>query len=412
MDAHYVVNRMTRMIPLTRGVTDALGMRRWAWQTLARRNLDPAPDASSLGMDLFLEAERSGLPLTVCVGGEPEPGIMQSNAGRLGERGLQERDRTSAAREHVKLAGNIATQLGWPIVALKGAAHLASPRGPYDLVDVDFLVRQDRARAFAAELDRRGYWPTGNSTARHVSERSNGSEVTIEIHTGLDFRGAPTPDAVWLNITPMPGVDGVYRLGPVDHLWHMLEHLALDHPERRSNLRELLLLGEAMDRCSTTQLAEVRQRLEQQPPASPFRLIFAAAEALAHGHGDLLAEWAAKCYSVRAILRSVRIPGVLEHHLYQWVYAILAGHSERRRLWEDIWIDSLDETYRWLVTLSQTAPRLGRTVRRVARLIRAGMAGAAALPTALLASRLGRRALDELNVATAGPSAVPRKPDE
>ena len=287
---------------------------------------------------------------------------------------------------------------GYRVAVLKGGA-VASTLAAVDLVDIDLLVEAAHARDFAAELDRRGYRPMGHSSSRHLTERSRGKSVPIEVHTSV-HNDIPVSRGLWASVTPLQAVPGLSRLGRGDHLWHLLVHAVVDHPERRGNIRDLLLIGGGASDCTVDELEDVRRRVATHPSRKVLEQTLSMAQAVDTKGllGDPLAYASAVRYSVRVLLCPLPIPRVLEGYVYRWAVALLFGPAERRNMWKEVFDVSLDpSSHRKVAWLEQRAPRMGRRFRVAARLARTALALEGAAPTALLARRIARRATDELS---------------
>ena len=202
-------------------------------------------------------------------------------------------------------------------------------------------------------------------------------------------------------------MSGIYRLGCGDHLWHLLEHTVIDHPERRGLIRELLLIGYAITECSDDDLVAVNKRIETHSLCAAFRAAYEAGDDLRKGRcdRDLLESVAATFYAVRVVLLSVNLPRALEAYVYKWSFAWLLGRAARDSLREEIWSVSLDPSVQQPVAwLERWAPPAARPLRLSLRLARALIAAAIALPVAVVARRITRH-------ATAAVSAHGRQPE-
>ena len=370
-----------------RDVADALLLRRWALKFLAGREATPPAGCSETGYNLFLEAERCAVPLLRHVGSLSSTAFPEDVSIRLTRRAGVEQERIESARDQLATIREIAREHGGRVALLKGTAAATGGDTAVDLVDIDLLVEPDQARAFAAALDRRGYRPIEGSTPRHLAERSNGGAVSIEIHTTLSEDGTPTPEAVWNGLRPLDDLPPLCRLGAADHLWHMLTHIAIDHPNRQAHLRELLLVAGAVDECAPEEMADVERRIAGHAQRETLGRTLVASRDLFAGVDSQTAV-AAKVYAVRRVLRSVRLPRILGPYVYDWAFALFFGKAARRRLWNRIWQPSLEPSrfgpLRWLET---KAGRIGTVMRRVLRLGRAALAIAVAIPAAAAARR-------------------------
>ena len=377
-------------------VTEAARLRQWALQCLTGE-VCPPPDACPAGHRIFFEAERCAIALQRRFDEEGlELSFSRHVRQQFADRRAAETGRIQSARRQLRTIGEIARKEGCRVAVLKGAVPVFSDVRAVDLVDIDLLVTPTDANAFAAALDRSGYWPVGESTPRHLDRRSKGEPVAVEIHTTLDRLGGPLSQGYWSRVIPHDSIDHLCRLGGADHLWHILEHATRDHPERRGNIRDLLLIGSAASDCSADQLEDVRRRIAAHPLRNELQKTLSMAQAVDAEDlsSDPLAYASAVRYAVRALLLPVPIPRVLEGYVYRWTFALLFGPAERRDVWKEFFDISIDpSSQRHVAWLEQRAPSLGRRYRVAARIARATLALAGAVPTALLAGRLARRAV-------------------
>ena len=375
-------------------VSGAVRLRQWLLGCLAGQPDREPPRICRAAQRICLEAERCAVPLLRRIGSGVA--LPAETRQQIASRCEAENRRIQSARVHLETASGIAREHGWRLVALKGTMAAATTGCELDLVDVDLLLPPESARTFARELDQRGYWPFGHSHPRHLTQRTNGSLLPVEIHVCLDHDGASLGAEVWDRIRPLESWDGLWRLSATDHLWHLLEHVTVDHPERCGLIRELLLIGVAAVECSDREMEHVRSRVSGHPRGDMMRTTLQMAEDL-YGRrlvGDPLAGVTAIAYAVRTVLLGVPLPRVLEPHVYKWSFGLLLGRAARRRLWNDIWVLSLEYSLgRYLGWLERRTGRLGKGYRILLRLVRGALAIALALPVAFVAGRLARRAV-------------------
>ena len=380
-------------------VADALRLRRWGLALLTGEENRPPPKASDNGYRLFLEAERCGVRLLHVLTEKGLAGSLPTYfQEKLSGRVVTEQRRIQSARDQLVEVGEIVRERGYRVAVLKGGT-VASTLAAVDLVDIDLLVEAAHARDFTAELDRRGYRPMGHSSSRHLIERSRVKSVPIEVHTSI-HNDIPTSRNLWASVTPLRAVQGLHRLGRADHLWHLLLHAVVDHPERRGNIRDLLLIGGGVSDCTVDELGAVRRQVATHPSRRVLEETLSMAQAVDTKNllGDPLEYASAVRYSVRVLLCPLPIPRVLEGYVYRWAVALLFGPAERRNMWKEVFNVSIDpSSHRKVAWLEQRAPRMGRCFRVAGRLARTVLALKGAAPTALLAGRIARRATDELS---------------
>jgi len=98
----------------------------------------------------------------------------------------------------------------------------------------------------------------------------------VEIH----FRIPLLDSDAWDGARPFP-VAGLLLLSPTLHLWHLLVHGCVHHPERSAALRELELLEMAVRACGPPELEEVARRVDAHPRAARLRALLEMGRALA-----------------------------------------------------------------------------------------------------------------------------------
>lgn len=297
---------------------------------------------------------------------------------------------------------------GYRLIArINVAVLLAISDASLDLVDLDLLLEPVTASDLASALERIGYRATGHSNPRHLRARSRDGGVSIEIHTTLDLSGAPLPRQVWNGLVPIPRL-GLFRLGAAEHLWHLLQHVVLGHPERRGLLRELLLLQHAVGECNEAQLGDVRKQIHEDDERERLLEVLAEVEALQRGNATQpLVHVAARFHAVRSLLDGMPLPHSLEGYVYRWAFGWLFGREARRRLWEEVLWQGLEPTSHHHIKLAEhTAPLLGRAYRVSLRTLRAIAAMTIAIPAALAASLVAGGAPRSALASTAPENAL------
>ena len=392
-------------------VAGTLRLRRWALEVLTWSAGRTVPSWNDTSLELFLESERCAIQLKSRL---VETGLRASAPhevrNRIAQRSSEETARVRSAREHLAVVGEIASEHGWHVAALKGSVVAVAEDHAIDLVDVDLLADPEEARQLAAELDRKGYRPVGHSSPRHLTARIKNDSIPIEIHTTLSRAGAPLPGELWDRLEPLETVPGICRLGWRDHLWHLLEHMVIDHPERRGFIRELMLIGQAIAECGENDLTAVNRRIDGCSHRRALREVFEAADHLRKGRCDNvpLESVAAAFYSVRVVLQPVLLPLFLEGYVYKWAFGWLMGRAARRSLWDEIWFTSLDRSTNPPVAwLERWARPVARPFRLSLRLARALIAAAIAFPVAVMARRITRHATATVSAHDTGHGPQP-----
>ncbi|HYR11858.1 MAG TPA: nucleotidyltransferase family protein, partial [Longimicrobium sp.] len=315
----------------------ALSLRPWALGVLAAGGPGegdgaagaPPPDAPDEAWTVFLRVERCALPLRARVlarGTELPPAA----AAALARRAEVELRRALSARAQLVTLSRILSPRGASALVLKGGVTVLGA-DPLDVLDVDVLVRPDQAREVAAALEQvGGHRPHGADAAPgtpgtfHLSGRAAPDAIQVEVHYALPYAGEVDP---WAGAVPA-GLPGILRLAPAAHLWHVLVHGVVHHPERRSTLREMLLLAAAVAACGADDLAGVEARAAAHPDAPLLLHALQAARALSLGRpADPFRAAAALAYLVGAgaIPRAYR--GRFGIDLVRTACALVAGEG-------------------------------------------------------------------------------------
>lgn len=382
---------------LTSDVMGALGLRRWAIAVLAGRTAPEPGPLSQKSWDLFLEAERCAVPLMRRIADHNlDETLSHEFKVRLEQRARAELLRIGSARRQLAVAAEVADELGCRVVALKGGVGAINLDQAVDLVDVDVLVEPQHARDFVMALDRRGFRAGGSSVA-HLAARWSDEPLPIEVHTTWAPFGRPLPYDFWHRIQQSEEFDGIHLLSPPDHLWHILTHVVVSHPNRQGHLRELLLIGSAIDR-NGQDMTVVHNRMSEVGDRETMKAVIQAANELRDGclHSDALIEVPALGYSVWGIIGSSPVTSAVAGQAYMWSLGFLMGPGLRRLLWSQIWYTTQDPSHvPWLGQMELRFPIVGRVVRVSMRLMRFALAVSLAIPVAGITALTTRRALNK-----------------
>ncbi|HEX8391963.1 MAG TPA: nucleotidyltransferase family protein [Longimicrobium sp.] len=352
-------------------VRQALCARRWALRVLAGGNPEPAPALSAQGWSLFLEAERCALALQRRLG----EGASVLGAGEpvLRHAATLEMMRAMSLQAQLRTVAPLLRRNGWPGIVLKSGAELAGGGDPVDVADVDLLVAPEHAAPLARALEQEGPYATVGRDAApgsrewEAAKRLAPGSVMIEIHHSVPYLG-PGID-FWADPRPTR-VAGVLRPAPALHLWHLLVHGVVHHPERVGTVRDLLLMAAAFRNCSAGEVAWVRARTANALVPADLVAMLDAAAALAAGKPprDRFEVVAA----VRYRLYLSPQPGALARvfpRTWPAAFALASGREAYRALWVGSQKSALvPSAFRGDTRLDHVAPRLShllRTSRRV-----------------------------------------------
>lgn len=340
----------------------------------------------------FLRQERCALPLHARLA--PAGVVLPpSHAAVLAHETRQDAQRLLSMQAQMRTAGRLLARLGLTGMALKGGAAAAYGGPEVDVWDLDLLLPgREAAGKFVALLEAEcGYASTGadphpaSTGAHHMAGRTVQSQVNVEVHFTIPYlEGVP----VWERVRPSR-IAGIVCPAADVHLWHMMVHAVVQHPARRGQIRELVLLRDALFRCSAQERERVLGWMRGHADAEPLGAALRMAEAL----GPDGEEWADPFRGVAAVrlaLAAGVAPGTTEESLASAV-AMVQGRGEYARLWAsdrkgplsaaefrgDTWLDRRCPRLAWLaravVRAAQLtvgylpARRLERAVRLLAR---------------------------------------------
>jgi hypothetical protein len=310
------------------------------------------------------------------------------------ERALEELQRILMARAQLSQLETIAGDHGIPIVVLKGGVAALGQQDAVDLVDIDVLAPPSEAHALARLLDEAGYAGEGFSSTQHLRSRVRPGSLMIEVHQELDVGDPAWAVGVWDRIVPIGGMSHLLRLAPQDHLWHLLYHVGVVHPYRRSALRDLLLTGAAVAECADGEIAALTQRIDSLPQRNGVADLLAMACEL-HGGADVrdrFARSAVELVVIRNCMRWLPLAGQLRAGVGISATAILSGLPDVRREWGRVSMRTIEgSANRPIAWFERIGPRIGRGVRVTVRAVHTALAMALALPIAVVARVVSRR---------------------
>lgn len=174
---------------------------------------------------------------------------------------LAEAQRSLSVRHQIAEVAKIARERRWRVVILKGGVGIAESSDVLYIHDLDVLTSLDVAPQLAQALRTIGY--TGGDDLRMRPRTPNAADaaVAIELHRGWDPNAQGVDEAWWIKTRTLRQCPPLERPGDADHLWQMLLHVVLQHPERQGRLRDALLMWRVLAACDPAELAEVDRRI-------------------------------------------------------------------------------------------------------------------------------------------------------
>jgi hypothetical protein len=315
----------------------ALRLRAWALGVLAGGDASPAPAADAAAWDVFLAVERCALPLRRALGAAGALDLVgPPGRDRLDRRGTAEAMNLLALRNEAASIARMLGRRGWSAIVPKGGAAVLAGACEVDVQDLDVLVRPEHAHELAAEMDAAGYVHDGPDFAadapnRHqMAPRARPGSIMVEVHFALAPRLEGDP---WAGALPLP-IAGLLRLAPADHLWNVLAHATLHHPERRGALRDLVVAAAGVRWCGDAELREVERRCAEHPRGELPGRMLRMARALAAGRAeDLFRREAATAALMSLWLFGHRPRPAVQLALERTAFALAQGHGEYATLW-------------------------------------------------------------------------------
>lgn len=383
----------------------ALALRRWAFACLSSgRSEAEFGDRAVLGdivpttWRLFLAAERCAAALARCPGGllRDLPRFAQELLSATARAELQ---RILVARSQLQVLSHLARETGCRPILLRGGASLTLDDRSFDLDDLDLVLPPREVARFAAALDAAGYRPlVGSGSHRHLDVRAAPGSLDIEIHVSKDREQGLPHGAALENVRSLPGAPGLARLSALEHAWNILAHVTVDHIYRRGQIRDVLLLADAIAECSPDESAALARRAAEHPAAGVMDAQLAMARAIndAKPPIDAFETVALTNYVVRLRAKGmVHLPGNLPVTASNLVFAILGGPIERRGFWtRETSIPMEPSRFAFIAWVQRRFPALGRRWLLFFRLLRLPVALALAVPLVVAARRaLGRAGL-------------------
>lgn len=380
-------------------VAEAVALRDWAFVALSSppgSDAMPTPPAvAPATWELFLEAEACAIALSRRLKACP-PGLSPEALRVLEAAARSEARRVLAARAQLRALGDLAARHGIEVVALKGAVCVGAGRD-LALEDIDLLARPEDADRFAAVLDEAGYRPTGGGSPHHLVTRSLPGGLGVEIHVSLRPGAAIVHLSLWATAVPLSGAPGLRRLAPLEHAWHVLMHAALDHPDRRGRIRDLLLIAEAVEDCSQSEIHELQKRVELHRDRSELTSVMHMACAIRGPapSDDEFRRFSALRYNLLALLDRLPVPEPLLEKTWLWAIAFLGSRGDRKRLLAETMERNLAPSkYGMISIVERRLPRSGRAWMLVWRWLRVLVV----LPVAVILAGLARLHVRRLGV--------------
>jgi len=377
-------------------VVDVLAARMWMLGALSSDVVAAPPALAETAWREGLRRERCAAPLKARVRGRGDwDALPVELVTVLEEHAARELQRILMARAQLLEIDRLAAAHGLDVIVLKGGVAALADARAVDLIDVDVLAVQAEARTLAGLLDQAGYAGEGFSSTQHLHGRARGGQLEVEVHQQLDVGDCSWSATVWERAVPIAGTSRLRQLAPEDHLWHLLYHVGVQHPDRRGAVRDTLLTSYAIADCSVAALDAVATRIDVMPQRRALHDLLTMAGELAERRTvrDRFVRMAAAMFVVRRAGPTVPLAGVPVMAVGSWATALLCGWPEIRHQLGRVGMRTLGaSTVSPLARIERRAPRLGRALRVCARLVRLPLAVALAFPLAAAAAVTSWRA--------------------
>jgi hypothetical protein len=265
-------------------VSECLLLRRWAIALLAHG--EPANAASTFppvaptAWPFFLAAESCARSIASRLGNDAAR-LPTDARTALEAAARDEVQRVMAARAQLFTIDALAERCGVDPVVLKGGLHAVDGGESFDLCDVDLLLPPAQLATLQHEMTARG----GYTYDAALDQLSVDRGIIVELHDHLEV-GHRTDDAGRGATRPLPRFRRLRGLTPADHLIYCIQHTTTKHPMRRGHLRDALLLADAMDDCSVTELQSVKSALGVLPIGAVYLAALEFSAALSSHHSQ------------------------------------------------------------------------------------------------------------------------------
>lgn len=349
---------------------------------------------SPAALRLVLSVEGCAAVLQAGIAAEPAGRQLAHPLGTaLANATLIETMRFLRARGQLRQIVDLATERGYRVIVLKGGLEVARRAPPIAMADIDLLLKRDSALDLWGQLQRRGYRAEGPGSARHLATLRSlrGGELSVDLHVGLDIEGETLSDQVWSTAVPVEEMPDLYALNPGDHLQHLLVHTVVDHVERRSRLRDLILVSRALKNVSPDQRKMVDAVVHVHRATSALQAFLEQADAIARGEypADPFDEIALAVYQL------ARSPHRrwMHHRVYdirsKWIMAFMTSlRTESRVIWTSLLRPSLNApTLPVARHLARHSPTLATAIRVAVRLAGRLVALMSAIPIVIAVRR-------------------------
>ncbi|MEP6733792.1 MAG: hypothetical protein ABJE10_24310 [bacterium] len=247
-------------------ISECLRLRQWVIPLLTR-SIEPnewaesAPRVSRDAWILFFAAETFAWPLARRLGDSVSllPADAQTaltNAARL------EMQRIMAARAQLDALDHVAALCYVQPIVLKGGVALADGSHGFDLGDLDLMLAPHEVEVFGRALVEHGGYHYNVRKGHYYADGA----LPIELQDKLEV-GHGVKQLSELHTQRLSKYDRLCRLSPMGHVLYMIQHSTTKHALRRGHLRDVLLIGSALDACSTWELSAVESAVHESPMA-------------------------------------------------------------------------------------------------------------------------------------------------
>jgi len=222
---------------------------------------------------LLFAAEACATPVRARVGSAARR-LADEQRTLLERVSAEELQRMLAARMQLALIDRAAAAAGVNPIVLKGGVPVAEGKNSFDLGDVDIFLDDAASSSMARALDDFGGDGEGSVYFR--------DGFHVELHSRLDV-GSGLRSMARMASRPIRGYARLHRLENVDHVSYIIQHATTHHPHRRSNLRDHLLLADALRDCTARELGELTTRLSANPERTLYLRTLSAGRSLSVG---------------------------------------------------------------------------------------------------------------------------------
>jgi hypothetical protein len=223
---------------------------------------------------LLLAAEACATPIRRRVGDAARE-LPDAQRSLLERASAEELQRMLAARMQLAVIDRAAAAAGVNPIVLKGGVPVAEGKNSFDLGDVDVLLSADECEALASALRDAGGEGILSIRLPHA--------LRTDIHSELDVGAGASTLTPSIQTEPLAGYSRLRRLRNVPNAVYVIQHCTTHHPNRRGNLRDMMLLADALRSCTPDEHRELSDLLDRSSERDLYQRFLTRSLAITRG---------------------------------------------------------------------------------------------------------------------------------